>query len=398
MSKIQELIKNMCPNGVEYKEIQEICTVTRGRVISKNELRDNPGNYPVYSSQTLNNGVFGKINSFDYDGEFVQWTTDGANAGSVFYRNGKFSVTNVCGLLKVKDEFKDIINLKFLSYILGNVSKQYVNYATSNPKLMSNVMAKIKVAAPPLPVQEEIVRILDKFGALEAALEAELEAELEARQSQYEFWRGKLLNSTKEIPKANLGDICQLVRGPFGGSLKKEIFVDDGYAVYEQQNAIYNKFTFRYFINEEKYKDMRRFQVQPNDIIMSCSGTMGKVAVIPESAPKGIINQALLKITPDESKINKYFLKYYFENTLSKILNNSAKGGAIKNVPSVGELKQMIVPLPSLNTQEKIVEILDKFDTICHDFEIALSAEKKLRQKQYEYYRDKLLMFAVKDD
>src|SRR5699024_7396309 len=110
----------------------------------------NEGEYPVYSSQTLNNGVFGKINSYDFDGEFVQWTTDGANAGSIFYRNGKFSVTNVCGLLKVKEEYKSIMNTNFLNYILGSVSKNYVNYATSNPKLMSNVMERIKVAVPPL--------------------------------------------------------------------------------------------------------------------------------------------------------------------------------------------------------------------------------------------------------
>ena len=164
MSKINDLIKKLCPNGVPYKEIKELCHVTRGRVISKNELRENEGEYPVYSSQTLNDGVFGKINTYDFDGEYVQWTTDGANAGSIFYRNGKFSVTNVCGLLKVKDEYKDKLNTNFLNYILSTVSKNYVNYATSNPKLMSNVVEKIKVAVPPLEIQEEIVRILDKFG------------------------------------------------------------------------------------------------------------------------------------------------------------------------------------------------------------------------------------------
>lgn len=172
MSRIENLIKEKCPNGVEYKKIGDICKVARGRVMSKQYLAEHIGKYPVYSSQTENNGLFGKIDSYDFDGEYVQWTTDGAKAGSIFYRNGKFSVTNVCGLLMILDEFKNSISTSYLAYILGNVSKQYVNYATSNPKLMSNVMANIMVQIPPLEVQEEIVRILDKFGELEAELEA----------------------------------------------------------------------------------------------------------------------------------------------------------------------------------------------------------------------------------
>src|SRR5574344_346987 len=145
MSKIEELIKEKCPNGVEYKKIEDICKITRGRVMSKMYLSENIGNYPVYSSQTENNGVFGKIDTFDFDGEYVQWTTDGANAGSIFYRNGKFSVTNVCGLLKVKDNYLNIIKTTYLAYVLTKETKKYVNYATSNPKLMSNVMERISV-------------------------------------------------------------------------------------------------------------------------------------------------------------------------------------------------------------------------------------------------------------
>ena len=104
MSRINDLIKELCPNGVKKYTVKDIRLVTRGRVISKMELQKNIGEYPVYSSQTLNNGVFGKINTYDFEGQYVQWTTDGANAGSIFYRNGKFSVTNVCWLLNVKDE------------------------------------------------------------------------------------------------------------------------------------------------------------------------------------------------------------------------------------------------------------------------------------------------------
>ena len=102
MSELDRLIQELCPNGVEFKKISDVCDISRGQVISKDFIKENAGEYPVYSSQTENNGELGKINSYMYDGEYLTWTTDGANAGTVFYRNGKFSVTNVCGLLKVK--------------------------------------------------------------------------------------------------------------------------------------------------------------------------------------------------------------------------------------------------------------------------------------------------------
>ena len=94
-----------------------------------------------------------------------------------------------------------------------------------------------------------------------------------------------------------LGEVCDFIRGPFGGSLKKNCFKKSGYAVYEQQHAIYGDFTFRYFIDESKFQEMKRFEVLPQDIIMSCSGTMGKISIVPDETPKGIINQALLKLT-----------------------------------------------------------------------------------------------------
>ena len=97
---------------VEWKDLGAITTLRRGRVMSKEYLAANAGDYPVYSSQTANNGQIGKINTFDFDGEFVSWTTDGANAGTVFYRKDKFSITNVCGLIKVNNNSE--LNYKYL--------------------------------------------------------------------------------------------------------------------------------------------------------------------------------------------------------------------------------------------------------------------------------------------
>jgi len=172
-------------------KLSDICNISRGRVMSKGYLRDNVGKYPVYSSQTANQGVFGYINSYDYDCESITWTTDGANAGSVFYHNDKkFSITNVCGLLR--SDRKDIV-LKYLFYALQVNTKQYVNYGMGNPKLMSNVMGAIIIPVPPLEEQARIVEILDKFDALTSDLTQGLPAEIAVRQKQYEYYRDKLL-------------------------------------------------------------------------------------------------------------------------------------------------------------------------------------------------------------
>lgn len=158
-----------------------------------------------------------------------------------------------------------------------------------------------------------------------------------------------------------LGKIAEFVRGPFGGSLKKNIFVNDGIAVYEQQHAIYNQFDqIRYFIDESKFNEMKRFEVKPNDLIMSCSGTMGKVAIVPEGVKKGIINQALLKITPS-SKLDSRFLEYYMKSTIFfEFLNADVKGAAIKNVASVKELKKIPIMVISLKEQRTTVAKLDQ--------------------------------------
>ena len=174
MSRLSELIEELCPDGVEYKKVEEICEISRGRVISKDYIQDNIGIYPVYSSQTERDGVLGLIDTYDYEGEYLTWTTDGANAGSVFYRFGRFSITNVCGLLKVKSS--DLL-IKFLYYTLSVEAPKHVNKGMGNPKLMSNVMGKIKLPVPPLEVQSEIVRILDNF------------TELTVRKKQYEYYR-----------------------------------------------------------------------------------------------------------------------------------------------------------------------------------------------------------------
>ena len=185
MSKIEKLLKN---EKVEWKKLGDVCNIKRGRVISKIYLEQHKGEFPVYSSQTRNNGEIGRISTYDFDGEFATWTTDGAYAGTVFYRNGKFSVTNICGLIEPKDSKK--LSVKFIVYWLQIEAKKHVKGGSGNPKLMSNVVERIKIPIPSIETQEKIVKILDKF----TDYVTELHAELHARTKQYEYYRDMLLS------------------------------------------------------------------------------------------------------------------------------------------------------------------------------------------------------------
>lgn len=180
---------------VEWKSLGELATLRRGRVMSKSYLVDNVGSYPVYSSQTANNGEIGSIGTFDFEGEYVNWTTDGANAGTVFYRTGKFSITNVSGLIKINDALR--LNYKYLFYWLSIEAKKHVNSGMGNPKLMSNQVAKILIPIPSLSKQKDIVAILDKLEALSTSLTEGLPREIELRQQQYEYYRELLLSFPK---------------------------------------------------------------------------------------------------------------------------------------------------------------------------------------------------------
>ena len=191
---VWELVQKYAPDGVEYDKIgnKNLFDISRGNVISKDYIQGHQGDYPVYSSQTENNGCLGYIDTYAQEGESITWTTDGANAGTVFYRNGRYNITNVCGLINVID--KENILTKYVSYILSASTDKYVNRGMGNPKLMSNVMATIKIPIPPKPMQEKIVEILDKFNDLTTDIQKGLPAEIEMRRKQYEYYRDKLLS------------------------------------------------------------------------------------------------------------------------------------------------------------------------------------------------------------
>ena len=174
--------------------LKDVCEISRGKVISKDDIKVNSGEYPVYSSQTENNGELGRINTYMYDGDYLTWTTDGANAGTVFFRSGKFNITNVCGLIKVN---KHLVDIRYLFHLLSVEAPKYVSRGMGNPKLMSNVMGSIKIWLPSIQEQERISRKLDGFEIACNSLSMELPVEIAALQKQYEYYHDALLTITK---------------------------------------------------------------------------------------------------------------------------------------------------------------------------------------------------------
>jgi len=180
-----------------------------------------------------------------------------------------------------------------------------------------------------------------------------------------ETWKiDTILNAVKE-------DKYSIKRGPFGSTIKKSYFVSEGYKVYEQQNAIYNDFNRgSYYLNEKKFKELKAFEVKPKDLIISCSGTVGKVAEAPEDMEQGVINQALLKLSLNQDKLlNDYFKIVFQAYFLDTPELRNLKGTAQKNMVPVKTLKSLPYPLPPLEEQKRIVAKVDELMALCDQLE-----------------------------
>ena len=208
-----------------------------------------------------------------------------------------------------------------------------------------------------------------------------------------------------ELPKSwkcvRLGDLVKydryaIKRGPFGSSITKSMFVNKSnntFKIYEQGNAIKKTINYgTYYIQEDDYMNLKSFEVLPDDIIISCAGTMGECFIIPQNAPKGIINQALLKISLNPSVMNNNFFIYLFKILIQEQIEENAVGTAIKNMASVSWLKNDVVfPLPPLAEQERIVAKIEEIFAIIDEIENNITENKKLSKVLY----NKLLSLAM---
>lgn len=253
--------------------------------------------------------------------------------------------------------FNHFLNHLFVTGYWEENCKKSVNQASVNQKDIS----KVEFNYPSLSTQQKIVAKLDAIFAEIDKATAAAEANAKNAEALFQSYVTGVFESKKyDFKLVKFGTTASFVRGPFGGSLKKSIFVEKGYAVYEQQHAIYNQFSdIRYFIDKSKFEEMKRFELKSGDLIMSCSGTMGKIAIVPENIEQGVINQALLKISPNRNVMGEYIARLLSSKYFQDILSKLSGGAAIQNVPAVSVLKDITVPVPSIKNQKSIVDIID---------------------------------------
>ncbi|HEC1575364.1 TPA: restriction endonuclease subunit S [Campylobacter upsaliensis] len=181
-----------------------------------------------------------------------------------------------------------------------------------------------------------------------------------------------------------LGDICEMKKGPFGSAITKDMFIPNGnnaVKIYEQKNAIQKSETLgEYYISLEHFEKLKQFEVFENDIIVSCAGTIGEIFRIPKNAPKGIINQALMKIKLVNEEWIPYFM-IFFDFLIKQKSQENSKGSAIKNIPPLDILKNFTIPLPPLCEQQEIVKKLDLLVTLANDFAITKENLKRIEKR-----------------
>lgn len=373
MSRINDLIKELCPNGVAYVKLEELVDyIQPAKYIVKNTNYDIKYDVPVLTAgQTF---ILGYTN--ERDGIYY------ASADNPVIIFDDFTTSNhwVDFNFKVKSSAMKILisktdNLfKYIYYCISNID--YVPKEHSRQWIQ--VYSQFQIPLPPLKVQEEIVRILDKFGELEA----ELETELETRKSQYEFWRGNLLFNPN-YPVYKMEDICIINQGlqiPINQRKK------------EPGENRYFYITVQFLKNEgENYyieNPSESVICKKDDILVTRTGSTGKIVY----GVEGCFHNNFFKVTPIIN-LNKKYLYHVLNSTqMFNEMLRAASGGTVPDLPHK-KFYKLEIGLPSIEEQKKIVTILDKFENLISDISIGLPAEIELRRKQYKYYRNKLLSF-----
>ncbi len=256
----------------------------------------------------------------------------------------------------------------------------------SYPAVSDKIVKDTSIPLPPLGEQKRIAEVLDKADALRQKRRRALQKLDTLLQSVFlEMFGDPVRNpkgwDTRTLPELILPGKNSLKRGPFGGTLKKEIFVDSGYLVYEQYHALNNDYSFgRYFITEEKYKELIGFSVKPNDIIISCSGVyLGKLSIVPDGAKPGIINQALLKVSLDQEKMKTVVFAYIFGSSqFKRKYFPSNRGVAIPNLPPMDVMKKIGFITPPLEIQQKFADNVNRIYAIKKRYEIGTTSLENL--------------------
>lgn len=388
MSRLDELIRELCPDGVEYKRLEECCTLVKGKTpIQKAE----PGEYPLVVTtserRTCSTYQFDKptvcIPLISSRGHGV------ASLNSVYYQEGKFALGNIlCG---VTPNDEDYLSAKFLL--------EYLNYKKdtllvplmkggANVSLTVDSLRNVKIPIPPKEVQDNIV---EKLSILEEYIST-MREELYCRKKQYKYYLPKLLKGNASCSKIQFGKIIEFQNG---FAFKSKLFKDNGNPIVRITNIKKNYISEEelvYFDKMDYSVDMEQYQINPGDIIIAMSGaTTGKIAL---NNTKKIfyLNQRVGKIIPDATKIDREYLFYLLQSYTRQIYEISEGTGAQPNL-STEKFKKMEVEIPELCQQKEIVKRIRPINELCYSQQYGMEKAIQKRCEQYEYCCSKLLDF-----
>ena len=399
MGKIDELIQQYCPDGVEYKRIDSYTKVLRGKRLTKDLLSDD-NKYPVYHGGL---DPLGFYNSSNRKAGTVMVINVGASAGTVGYSDVEFWSSDGCFCIDKNESVND----KFLYYYLKNNEHYFVTKVRKAgiPTLDNFIVESFEIPVPPLPVQEEIVRILDKM----TELETELETELDLRKKQYEYYRDKMLSDEyleqhcpDGVEYKRFDEACTLhARIGWQRLTKSEHRTSGDYMLitgtdFTTSNEI--NYESCVYVNEERYEQDKKLQLKNGDILVTKDGTLGKIAQVNGLPKPATLNGGVFVVRPVDDKLcSRFILHYLLSDHFMRVVHSRKTGSTISHLTQ-GLFSQIKIPIPPLPVQEEIVRILDKFSTLTSDISEGLPAEIKMRHQQYEYYRDKFLTFKRLED
>ena len=407
-SKLDELIREYCPDGVPNKTLGELGKFFGGLTgKSKDDFTDGNAKFitykNVYANPALQIDVEDRVKIADGEkqrtlqyGDVVftgsSETPDECGISSVVTvkTEEKLYLNSFCFFFRFDDlsimlpDFaKHLFRSNELRYQIGKTASGVTRYNVSK-----KLMEKVSIPVPPLPVQREIVRILDKF----TALTAELTAELTARKKQYGYYRNKLLSFENETSMQALGDVCDVVAGGTP-SKKNSDYWNGGTIKWLGSTVCQNRKTVDdvtdYITEQGLAESSAKVMKAGSTLIALVGATIGKTAYLPFEAA---INQNIAGIYPKDTTMLDPSYVYYACTTLySKFL--ALTQGSKLAMANISFVRSLQISIPSLQVQKRLVQVLDHFDAICSDLKIGLPAEIEARKKQYEFYREKLLAF-----
>ena len=396
--KIDDLIRTYCPEGVKRVRLEEVCKTNMGEFVRKDKQNPN-GKYPVYNGGSTNTGYYDEYNTA---ANKVIISARGA-AGFVNYINVPFWAGNSCHVISVLD--KDDLLEKYLYYILKNQEQDLINHQQKGggvPAVSKKQIDSLLIPLPPLPIQQTIVSYLDKL----TSLTAELEAELELQKKRYDFYRNRLLsfapdsatqfdarlNSTTPVKWMKLGEVFEMRNG-YTPSKNNPAFWEDGTIPWFRMEDIRENGRILsdaiQHITAEAVKGKGLFEA--DSFILATTATIGEHALlIADSLANQQFTNLKIRKSLKDSLLTKFVFYYMFvvDDFCKKHTNKSG----FESV-DMDALRNMPFPLPPLSEQERIVGILDKYETLVHNTQEGIPALIAAVKQKYEYYRERLLTF-----